>query len=87
MAVPQSHRTTLDPRALTALRTLLGDRVSTAAAVLEQHGREETWHPTMPPDAVAFPHSTEEVAAVLRICAEHEIPVVPYGTGTSLEGG
>ena len=75
MAVLQSPRPALDDRALTALRALLGDRFSTAAAMREQHGREESWHPTMPPDAVAFPHSTEEVAAVMRICAEHEVPV------------
>jgi len=87
MIVLQSPRPVLDDRAVAALRALLGDRFSTAAAMREQHGREESWHPTMPPDAVAFPHSTEEVAAVMRICAEHEVPVVPYGTGTSLEGG
>ena len=77
----------LDGRALEALGALLGDRFSTVAAVREQHGREETWHPTMPPDAVAFPQTTEEVAAIIRICAAHEVPVIPYGTGTSLEGG
>src|SRR5882757_8084872 len=87
MTVTLSPRPALDDRAATALRGLLGDRFSTAAAVREQHGREETYHPTMPPDGVAFPQSTEEVAAVMRICAQYEIPVIPYGTGTSLEGG
>jgi D-lactate dehydrogenase (cytochrome) len=82
-----SPRPALDDRAAAALRALLGDRFSTSAAVREQHGREETYHPTMPPDGVAFPQTTEEVAAVMRICAEFEIPVIPYGTGTSLEGG
>jgi D-lactate dehydrogenase (cytochrome) len=67
------------------LRQRLGERLSTAAAVREQHGHDEAWHETMAPDAVAFPESTEEVAEIVRICAEHATPVIPYGTGTSLE--
>ena len=67
------------------LRALLGERLSTAAAVRDQHGHDEAWHPTMAPDAVAFPHTTEEVAEIVRICAAHDTPVIPYGTGTSLE--
>jgi D-lactate dehydrogenase (cytochrome) len=67
------------------LRQRLGDRLSTAAAVREQHGHDEAWHETMAPDAVAFPETTEEVAEIVRICAEHRTPVIPYGTGTSLE--
>lgn len=72
---------------IAALSNLLGDRLSTAAAVREQHGRDESYHPAVAPDAVAFARSTEEVAAVVRLCAEHKVPVVPFGTGTSLEGG
>ncbi len=73
-------------RALQQLRALLGERVSTAAAVLEQHGRDESWHPPQPPDAVCFPSSTEEVARAVGICATHAVPVIPFGAGTSLEG-
>src|SRR5690606_34287604 len=47
---------------------------------------DQTYHPGAPPDAVAFPHSTEEVAAIVEICAAHRLPVIAYGTGTSLEG-
>jgi D-lactate dehydrogenase (cytochrome) len=72
--------------AIEALRTLLGDRLSTAAAVREQHGKDTTHHAGHPPDAVAFPTTTEEVAAIVRICAAHGTPVIAYGTGTSLEG-
>ena len=68
------------------LSALLGDRLSTAEAVREQHGKDEAWIAPMPPDAVVFPESTEEVAAVVRLCAAHGVPVIPYGTGTSLEG-
>ena len=68
------------------LRGLLGDRVSTAAAVLEHHGSGEDYLPVAPPDAVCFAESTEEVAAIVRLCARDGVPVIPYGTGTSLEG-
>lgn len=63
-----------------------GDRLTTAQAVREQHGRGESHHRTQSPDAVVFPTSTEEVAAIVRLCAEHGVPVIPFGAGTSLEG-
>ncbi|MCP5157444.1 MAG: FAD-binding protein [Ectothiorhodospiraceae bacterium] len=72
--------------AIEALRSLLGDRLSTADAVREQHGKDESYHPVAAPDAVAFAQSTEEVAAIVAICARHRVPVIPFGTGTSLEG-
>jgi len=62
------------------------ERLSVAAAVREQHGRDESWHAVCAPDAVVFAQSTDEVAAVVRACAEHQVPVVPFGAGTSLEG-
>jgi D-lactate dehydrogenase (cytochrome) len=68
------------------LRDLLGDRLSTAAAVRDQHGRGESYHLSVAPDAVAFVESTEEVAELVKICARHRCPVIPFGTGTSLEG-
>ena len=68
------------------LRQLLGDRLSTATAVREQHGRDESYHSVHAPDAVAFVRSTDEVSAVVRACARYKAPVVPFGTGTSLEG-
>jgi D-lactate dehydrogenase (cytochrome) len=72
--------------ALVELRTLLGDRLSTAQAVRDQHGKDLTYHAGHPPDAVAFARSTEEVAAIVRVCAAHRLPVIAFGTGTSLEG-
>ena len=68
------------------LKALLGDRLSLSAAVREQHGHDESYHETAAPDAVAFPESTEEVAAIMVLAARHRVPVVPFGTGTSLEG-
>ena len=65
---------------------LIGDRLSTVGAVCEQHGNDLTWNKGESPDAVAFVHSTDEVAAIVRICSKYEVPVIPFGTGTSLEG-
>ena len=69
-----------------ALRELLGERCSTGQSVREQHGRGESWHPVQAPDAVCFPHSNEEVAAIVKLCAAQHTPVIAFGTGTSLEG-
>jgi D-lactate dehydrogenase (cytochrome) len=71
---------------LDELRAVLGDRLSTVQAVREHHGKDESHHPAAPPDAVAFAHSNEEVAAVLTICSRHGKPVIPFGAGTALEG-
>ena len=56
------------------LRDLLGERVSTAAAVRAQHGKDESFHTPQPPDAVAFPNSTIEVAAIITACAARRVP-------------
>ena len=68
------------------LRDIVGDRVSTSESVRDQHGHDESYHPTHPPDAVVFACTTEEVSAVVKACAAREVPVIPFGTGTSLEG-
>ncbi|HYE00156.1 MAG TPA: FAD-linked oxidase C-terminal domain-containing protein [Alphaproteobacteria bacterium] len=87
MAAPASnYRIAMPDALLEELRALLGDRLSTAAAVCEQHGRDESWHPAVPPDAVAFAETTAEVAAVAQACSRHGVPMIPFGTGTSLEG-
>jgi D-lactate dehydrogenase (cytochrome) len=72
--------------AIRELRTLLGSRTSDAAAVREHHSHGESYHTPAAPDVVCFPHSTDEVAAILAISARRQIPVVPFGAGTSLEG-
>lgn len=71
---------------LASLRELFGDRFSTSQAMREHHGRDESSYDPMLPDAVVFAHSTEEVAAAVKLCNEYKVPVIPYGTGTSLEG-
>jgi D-lactate dehydrogenase (cytochrome) len=72
--------------AIRRLHNLLGDRLSTAPAVREQHGKDLTWAVGAPPDAVAFVQSTAEVQSVVLVCAELRVPVIAFGTGTSLEG-
>jgi len=75
-----------DQSVLTELKALLGDRVSTSAAVREHHGKDESYFPYALPDAVVFPETTEEVRDVVNICRRHRVPMIPYGVGTSLEG-
>ncbi|MDH3380863.1 MAG: FAD-binding protein [Gammaproteobacteria bacterium] len=72
--------------AIQRIKQRLGDRLSTASAVCEKYGKDESFHPSLPPDAVATVHTTEEVAEVVAICAQHHTPVIAYGTGTALEG-
>ena len=68
------------------LRAIAGDRVSTADTIRDHHSHGESWHAPGLPDAVVFPCTTEEVAAIVRVCADHRAPIVPFGMGSSLEG-
>ena len=83
---PRLARRPLPAAMLQALRARFGERCSSATAVCEQHGRDESPYPTTPPDAVVFCESTEDVAAVVRLADEHAVPVIPFGVGSSLEG-
>jgi D-lactate dehydrogenase (cytochrome) len=80
------HREAIDTSLLAELRQLLGDRLSTSAAVCAQHGKDESYHAPHAPDAVAFARSTEEVVAIVKACSNYKTPVIAFGTGTSLEG-
>jgi D-lactate dehydrogenase (cytochrome) len=71
---------------IAALAVRYGNRLVTSPAVREQHGHTTTWIENQPPDAVVFPQATEEVQDIVRLCAAHRVPVIPFGTGTSLEG-
>ncbi|AXT25287.1 FAD-binding protein [Ruegeria sp. AD91A] len=68
------------------LKQRFGDRLQTGAAIREQHGHTTTWIENQSPDAVVFPHTTQEVSEIVKTCAAHRVPVIPFGTGTSLEG-
>ena len=71
---------------LDALAERFGARFSTAQAVREQHGRDEGSIQAPPPAAVVFAESTQDVQDAVRLAARHEVPVIPYGAGSSLEG-
>lgn len=81
--VPQS----VIEAALADLREFLDDRAVATEAVREQHSHDESGHAPALPDLVCFPQNTEEVSRILKISARHQLPVIPFGAGTSLEGG
>jgi D-lactate dehydrogenase (cytochrome) len=72
--------------AIRDLQALLDRRATTAAIVREHHSHGESYHAAAAPDVVCFPHSTEEVSEILKISARHQVPVIPFGAGTSMEG-
>lgn len=71
---------------MTALAERFGTRFSRNRSILDQHGHTRTQIRLEAPDGVVFPETTAEVAEVVRLCATHRVPMIPYGTGTSLEG-
>ncbi|MGY3691915.1 D-lactate dehydrogenase (cytochrome) [Bradyrhizobium sp. USDA 3240] len=73
-------------RAIDALAARFGNRLVTSLAVREQHAHTTTWLPTQPPDAVVMAQETADIQDVVRICAANRVPVIAFGTGTSLEG-
>src|SRR4051812_6618655 len=73
--------------AITAeLHKRYGNRVVTSLAVRQQHGHTTTWVENQPPDIVVYPQSTAEVSEIVTLCAGYAVPLVAFGTGTSLEG-
>ncbi|QFT92644.1 putative FAD-linked oxidoreductase [Roseovarius sp. THAF9] len=72
--------------AISELSPVLGQRLSLSKSDLQEHGRSETHFADAPPDAVAYPDTTEEVRQIVQACARHGVPVIGWGTGTSLEG-
>ncbi len=69
------------------LKQRFGERLQTSQSLLEQHSHTTTYLPSQLPDAVVFPHSTGDVQEIVKTCAEFKVPIIPFGTGTSLEGG
>ena len=72
--------------AIGILQQRFGPRCETGGSLREQHGHTTTWLRTQAPDAVVFVQSTEDVVAVVEVCAAHGVPIIPFGAGTSLEG-
>jgi len=69
------------------LKQRFGERLQTSQSLLEQHSHTTTYLPSQLPDAVVFPHTTSEVQEIVQTCAKYKVPIIPFGTGTSLEGG
>ena len=87
MSLPQQKpQATALEHCLSELKALLGDRISTASDVRQLHGKDASFHEVHLPDAVAFVKSNEEVAEIVKSCVRHQIPIIPFGSGTSLEG-
>ena len=78
---PQALASTLQ-----ALAARFGNRLITSQAVRDQHAHTTTWLPPQPPDAVLMAQETADIQDAVRICARHRVPVIAFGTGTSLEG-
>jgi D-lactate dehydrogenase (cytochrome) len=81
-----AHNSKAVAAAIGALAARFGNRLVTSQAVCEQHANTTTWVVNEPPDAVVFAQSTQDVQDIVRICASHHVPVIPFGVGTSLEG-
>jgi D-lactate dehydrogenase (cytochrome) len=73
-------------QAVQSLKSLLDSRATTASSVREHHSRGESYHAPARPDIVCFPRTTGEVSEIVKISAKYQVPVVPFGAGTSLEG-
>jgi D-lactate dehydrogenase (cytochrome) len=85
-AAPARRDPKTTEKVVQALAARFGNRLVTSQAVREQHANTTTWIANQPPDAVVFPQSSADVQEIVRICAAHRVPVIPFGTGTSLEG-
>ena len=72
--------------AVGVLKQQFGERLQTGQSIREQHGHTTTWIENQMPDAVLFARSTSEVADAVKVSATHKVPIIAYGTGTSLEG-
>lgn len=85
MTVRAAQNNNLD-EAISVLSARFGDRVATGQSIREQHAHQLTYLPCEPPDAVVYAETTQDVAEIVKICAAHNIPIIPFGAGTSLEG-
>ena len=84
--IPEIHQRDVPAAFLEALKVRFGDQLSTAQAVREQHGRDESSFKAPPPTAVVFAESTADVADVVKLASQYAVPVIPFGAGSSLEG-
>jgi D-lactate dehydrogenase (cytochrome) len=86
VAISSPMREALPTELIDGLEAIFGDRFHLGEAIRLQHGTSESHFEPEMPDAVVFAHSTEEVVALVKLCTTHEVPIIPYGAGTSIEG-
>ena len=86
MIMPQSTKRNAPPELLETLRARFGSRFSSGESQRLQHGRDESSFDPAPPDAVVFAETAGEIIEVVKACAAHQVPLIPYGVGSSLEG-
>jgi len=84
--LPEIHQREVPPALVEALKARFGERCSTALVVREQHGRDESVYSVPPPAAVVFAESTADVSDAVKLASQHNMPVIPFGVGSSLEG-
>ncbi|MDR3454262.1 MAG: FAD-linked oxidase C-terminal domain-containing protein [Rhodoferax sp.] len=84
--VPEINQRHVPPALIEALKARFGAQCSTALVVREQHGRDESSFEAPPPAAVIFAESTRDVADAVKLASQHEVPVIPFAVGSSLEG-
>jgi D-lactate dehydrogenase (cytochrome) len=84
--VPEIHQRDVPAALIDALKARFGANCSTGLAVREQHGRDESSFEAPPPAAVVFAESTQDVSDAVKLAAQYEVPVIPFGVGSSLEG-
>lgn len=88
LAQPQVTYCTVDDDLKKAFQDIVGEKnVSSAMAVREQHGKDESHHKCHPADLVVWPENKEQVSQVAKLCNDHCLPLIPFGSGTGLEGG
>lgn len=75
-----------EKRAVEALAARFGEALSASEAIRQAHGHDESYHAAVLPDVVLFAKTREDVVDAVRICHAHELPIIPFGTGTGLEG-
>ena len=72
--------------AASVLKQMYGERFQTGQAIRAQHAHTTTWVPPQLPDGVLFVESKDDVLSAVRIATEYRVPIIPFGTGSSLEG-
>ncbi|MDP7204354.1 MAG: FAD-linked oxidase C-terminal domain-containing protein [Pirellulaceae bacterium] len=85
--MPELPSTAVPAELIEQLRELLADRLSVDEQVRRDHGRDISRHRTAPPDVVVFPENNGEVQQIVRACATYSVPIIPFGTGSAVEGG